>query len=361
MRIAMLYPNNPAFGVDTHDRLGIGGSENGFIRTVQHLVRLGHQVSVFNQQLGFVDYGPDLKWDYIGNFNPRVEYDVFYSLRHREPFDLRPNAKLKVLFLADTESHGLLEYVKDGRIDLIMAVSHWQKEKISREEQIHDSHWYVTSNGVQADLHFEDKIIYVPRVKGRCLFTATPDRGIDNLIAIWPKIKAVAPHASLHVYSSYIGWRMPPEENDAQLSDFYLQLDNMVGLDVVNKKHGSAEEIRRAQHEAEFYIYPTDFYETRCMSVLESMYCGAIPIVTGRAALLEMVINNITGYVVPAYGSSTDRYRQLFVATVTKALASDGVKKMIMSESATRYASQFVYDQMVEDWVAEWRRRLLNR
>lgn len=356
MKIAMLYPNQPAFGVDTHDREGIGGSESGFIRTVQHLVAMGHQVSVFNQQLEFVDYGPDLKWGYIGNFDPRVYYDIVYSLRHKEPFDLKPNAKLKVLFLADTESHGLINYIKDGRINLVMAVSHWQKEKISREEQIHDSHWHVSSNGIQGDTEFRGEVADKPKVRGRCLFLATPDRGLDNLIAVWPRIKAAVPHATLHVYSSYIGWRMPKAENDAQLADFYGQLEALPG--VVNKKHGTVEEIRVAQKEAELYIYPTDFYETRCMSVLESMYCGAIPVVTGRGALLEMVVNGVTGYTVPAYGASTDRYQKLFIAAVTKALTLDGITKMILSENAARYASQFLYARLVEDWVGEWRQWL---
>ena len=259
--------------------------------------------------------------------------------------------------MADTESYGLGDDIREGRINLVMFVSHWQREKIAKEEGLPDEYCMVTSNGVDARPYPD----FGQKVKGRCLFTATPERGLDNLLAIWPRIKERAPWASLHLYSSFIGWDETPEKNDEMLKDAYAKATEMRGLDVVNWKHAPFETIRRAQQEADVYLYPSDFYETRCMSVLEAMYNGVIPVVTGRAALLEAVVPNVTGYVVPAYGASTKRYQDMFVDKAVAALkrSKQGVNIVdYYRQNCMAYAARFTYDVLVEEWVAEWQSRL---
>jgi len=344
----------------SHDQMGLGGSESGFVRTVKHLVELGDVVHVFNlTSVPHVKYGPQLEWSHIDRFDPKEPYDVVYSLRHREPFKVEGhvNASVRVLFMADTESHGLGDDVKNGNINLVMFVSHWQKEKIAKEEGLPDEYCMVTSNGVDS----RPMPDFSQKFKGRCLFTATPERGLENLLTVWPRIKERVPWASLHLYSSYIAWGTELEENDKMLRDLYGRADELRGLDVVNWRHAPFETIRRAQQEADVYLYPSDFYETRCMSVLEAMYNGAIPVVTGRAALLEAVVPNVTGYVVPSYGASAKRYQDIFVDKAVAALrrSRDGISAFDhYRQNAMAYAARFTYDVLVEEWVAEWQSRL---
>lgn len=356
MKIAMCYMNNPAFGIDTHDRIGLGGSENGFIRTVQKLIELGHSVHVYNQTEGHTDYGERLKWSNLAMFRPKDPWDVVYSLRHWELFrdNDMPNTGLRVLFLADTESIGLGDQFRQNRLDLVMSVSNWQKEKIAREENIPDDYWCISSNGlVRQDVELD-----LQKVPGRCLFTATPDRGLGDLLALWPEIKNTAKHASLHLYSSFLGWRMSAEENESRLASLYKQAEDMSSLDVVNHRHGTFDQLQEARRQAEFYLYPTNFSETRCMSVLEALYQGVIPIVTAKAGLMEMVVNEVTGFTVPAYGTGSSRYRNAFVASTLEALLANKQKLDYIRANGVRYARQFTYDNLVPTWLNEWRSRL---
>jgi len=358
MKIAMLYPNQPSFGIDTHDRIGIGGSESGFIRTAQHLVGLGHVVHVFNRSEMTVEYSPLLRWGPYETFKPSERYDVVYSLRHREPFHQKLNAGLKVLFLADTESHGLGQDVADGKIDLVMAVSHWQREKIGREENIPHINWYVTSNGVDRG-DVTEASIYGQKVPGRCIFMGTPERGLGNLLTVWPEIKRQIPHASLHLYSSYLGWQMKATDNQEMMASYQDKLDELVkDYNVTYYGHTNAAGIRQAQLEAEVYLYPTNFYETCCMSVLEGMYCGVIPVATARAALMEKVVTRVTGFPVPAIGADSERYQELFIQQAVNALDMPNDQREDYQRNCHRYASRFTYDELVHGWVREWKRRL---
>ena len=351
MRIAMLYYNNPPFNLHTHEEVGLGGSESGFTATVKRLADLGHDVFVFNRYEPFVDYGK-IKWRNIAAFNPAEYYDVVYSLRHMEPFRQKLNTKLKVLFLADTECKGLGAEVAAGRIDLIMSVSHWQKEKIALEEEVADKYWYVASNGV------EDRPVSDNKAFAECLFTSTVERGLSSLLEVWSRIKAQVQEAKLELYCSFLGWGVSAEENNQMMGDWYRRIDSMHDLGVTNHKHVNAAGMLAAQQRADLYLYPSDYRETCCMSVLESMMSGTIPVVTGRAGLLEKVIPGVMGAVVPAYGVDTKRYQDIFVEKTVALLRLGPEDRNRIRQNCRAYASNFTYDKLVKQWSDEWQSRI---
>lgn len=351
MRIAALYYNNPPFDLRTHDEVGLGGSESGFIATVKGLAELGHDVFVFNRAELAIDYGR-IKWRNIATFNPTEHYDVVYSLRHMEPFRQKLNAKLKVLFLADTECKGLGVEIAAGHIDLVMSVSHWQKEKIAIEEGVPDKYWYVTSNGV------ENRSIAHDKAFAECLFSSTVERGLSSLLDVWPRIKTQVQEAKLELYCSFLGWGVTQEENDKMMGDWYRRIDSMRDLGVTNHRHTNAVGMIAAQQRADLYLYPSDYRETCCMSVLECMMSGTIPVVTGRAGLLEKVIPGVTGAVVPAYGAETKHYQDIFVEKTVALLRLGSDDRNQIRQNCRAYASNFVYDNLVKQWVSEWQNRI---
>lgn len=354
MKVCLVYLNKPPFNQDSLETTGLGGSESGFVNMFKQLVALGHRVEVFNQWPVGMDTGK-WSWDHVRNFDKDKHYDVVVSLRHSEVFDRdMPNVGLKVLFLADTESHGLGNLFRAGRVDLAMAVSHWQKEKIAAEEEIHDNNWVVTSNGIMPSPPNWN----ISKYRGRCLFTGTPERGLSTILDIWPRVLASVPWATLELFSSYIGWG-ETEVANSEINN--REYDIAEELGVINSVHGAAAQLRLAQSLAEFYIYPTNFRETRCMSVLEAQYQMAIPIVTGRAALLEAVQHGVTGFLVPSYGAENPRYRDLFVSTLVNQLKRDPTELDEMRLNCREYAKQFLYPDLVKSWASEWEWRLIDK
>ena len=243
MRITMLYDSPPSFLWNSHELVGLGGSENCFINVALTLAKLGHNVRVYNRNdLGRVVAEPaaNLRWMSYDNWNLDEQSDVVYSLRFRHPFELSINSTVRCLFLADTESVGLGKDVDEGRINCVMSVSNWQKEKIQKEEDVPDENWIVASNGISLDEFYSTR-----KATGRCLFTATPERGLANLLNIWPKIRERFPLATLHVYSSFKGWGVSDEDNELMCKDVYAQMRGMEEIGVTNFKHASVKQIRQ--------------------------------------------------------------------------------------------------------------------
>ena len=360
MKIGMIYINLPSFVWSTHDEYGLGGSESGFIRTVEYLRKLGHEVHVFTTADVRKQTAPDGSiWSNVEYFDPKEHYDVVYSLRHKEPFNTRPNAKLTVLFLADTESVGLGQYVRDGRIDLVTSVSMWQGKKIADEENIHGDNMLYSSNGVddRGRVGFDLDI----KESGRCIFMATPERGLGNLLDVWPQIKDKVPFATLHLFSSFMGWGHTEESNREMMHDILERISSMENLGVVNHVHAPPWAIVEELKRADLYIYPTAFKETRCMSILEGELYGVIPVATALAALLESVVPGLTGFTIPPYGVDNERYDKLFVDTVVSAINLEPEKKKILRLGCQRYAEQFTYERLVRQWAEEWELRIRDK
>lgn len=354
----MIYLNLPEFTWNTHNERGLGGSESGFVKTVEYLRKLGHEVHAFTQAKISNQIAPDGSiWNNVGAFDKKEPYDVVYSLRHREIFEERPNAKLTVLFLADTESIGLGQFVYDGRIDLVTSVSCWQGKKIADEETIHGDNMLYSSNGVEG----EGRIGFDLSVKepGRCMFTATPERGLENLLNVWPEIKRRVSYASLHLFSSFKGWGVSDEENTTMAGALYAKASVLEGI--TNHVHTAPWAIVEELKRADAYIYPSDFRETCCMSVLEGMFYGVIPVTTSLAALQEKVINGVTGFAIPPYGASTAKYLNMFTDRVVEVLTAHESRKKVMRENCMKYAEQFTYEKLVRQWADEWERRLGSR
>lgn len=354
MKIAMVYPLDPPFGPNAHEQIGLGGSENGFIRTAQYLEAAGQSVWVYNRWPIEVDAG-NLHWRPLEKFSRTEPFDVVYSLRSPEIFFEQLNAKLRVLFLADLDSTGLGAMIRAGQVDLVMAVSAWQKERIANKEHIHDDYWMVTSNGI---IPFEGAKPqdHVPT----CIYMATPERGLGNLLDIWPRIHAQVPNSRLLLYSSFMGWCYSREQNEKACQDIYAKIATLADMNVVNLRHGTSGQIREALIGADLYLYPTDFYETCCMSVLEAMSCGAVPVTTQLAALIGHVTNGLTGVGLPPHGASSARYQNAFVDAAVR-LLNNADERMRYSENARRYANNYAYERLVPAWIAEWEARLQER
>ncbi len=354
MKIDMYYPMGGAFGPQTHKTVGVGGTENFIINASRHLARLGHTVTVYNNRKSGALGEEGTLWRSTGLFYPFEERDVLWGFRAKEVFtDFGPldGTKLTALYLADTESHGLGQLVHDECLDLAMFVGKWQAEKIMEEEELAPKNVMITSNGVVMH-EFNEARARVERVPGKCVHMATPERGTEPLLDLWPVIQAQVPTAELHLYSSFLGWMMSPED-DARMSEaLYDRVRDMqgAGMKIINHKHGSADEIQNALASARLYLYPTRWFdETNCMCVLEASAAGTPSIVTGRAALLERVVSGTTGYVIED-GTFHDND---FAANTIRLLEDDRTWRW-MSKASIEKAWPYDYEVLAESWVERW-------
>lgn len=358
--IDLHYQSDPPFDPHTHEKRGIGGTENFVTYAAEYLARAGHKVRVYNRLTEPKEHlypkaYSSTYWMPMGHFKPEDPRDVLISFRFRDVFQTPPNARLKVLMLADTESVGLGEDIGAGRIDMAGFVSNWQREKIAREEAIPPEACYTTSNGINMELWDADRPRY-DRVPGKCIHIATPERGLTYLMDIWPEVQKRIPRASLHLFSSFRGWGVSEEDNEAMAAQAYQEIATLQaqGANVINHKHAGAAEIRRHMLESEAYLYPTrHFDETCCISAIEAAAAGVPIVATARAALNERVVQARTGYLV----QDVDGHNNLFTAMIIRTLLNPGFWHLL-SNNAVKYARGYHYETIIGEWIQEFNARL---
>lgn len=360
MKIILHYSNDPPFVLGDHEKKGLGGTENFACYVARHLALQGHEVKFYNR--ANVDTTiENVKWANIDKFNPNEECDVLVSFRMRDVFQTTLAAKHKVLILADTESHGLGKDVRAGRIDEVVFVSQFQCDKISMEEGIVGNPGIVvSSNGIDMS-EFELKSYQFK--PGKCIFLSTPERGLDNLLELWPFIEDNVKSESdiipeLHIFSSFMGWGVSAEDNENMSMSQYTKVQELIdaGHNIINHKHVAKDELRLHQLESHVMLYPSNFLETYCISMTECMAAGTIPVVSGKGALPERIVDGENGVIVGDSDSDAYSlgYRMIYVNAAVRILTLSEGERRRMSQLAIDSVQEYDYAKVVKELADRW-------
>lgn len=291
----------------------LGGSESACRVLAEALAARGHDVHIYATQLlpGMAGErrGPFLAQlkDRTGvNWRPFEDLpstlafwrpDVFVSLRMADVFALNIPAKIRLLWnqdlLVDPRVMGMLHAV-----DEVVFVSEYHKKQWCDIQKMLEPMSWVTMNPIdpsdlvvtETDEHIEAPVTTLPKVPGRFIHVSRPERGLDGLLALWPKVRERMPTATLRIcrYSSMYdaaGWGQVCASYDDKVK-------------YANAKYGGIEfigELNKPQLYAEIaqavaMVYPTtqaNFAETNCIACTEAQACGTPFIGSLRGALPE--------------------------------------------------------------------------
>jgi colanic acid/amylovoran biosynthesis glycosyltransferase len=120
-----------------------------------------------------------------------------------------------------------------------------------------------------------------------------------------------------------------------------LNLDNQVTL----KGKRSHSETLASMQKADIYLQPS-LNEGFCNAVLEAQAMGLLCVVSDAGALRENVINQITGWTVPARNSSRLAEKIMEVLRL-----SDKEKEKIRRQAADRVKNNFSIDRHINEWM----------
>jgi glycosyltransferase involved in cell wall biosynthesis len=179
-----------------------------------------------------------------------------------------------------------------------------------------------TRNGIDLSRFADrDKIDKIPR---KCIYTSSPDRGLAEILVMWPQIKQAYSDASLHIFYGFQNWDYIIRAGNKELaaSKAYLvdQLERMKPLDVIF--HGRVGQAELARHwmESEIWAYPATFIETSCISAMEAAAAGAVPITSQLGALPETIGDR--GILLPMGCPKNRTYQEMFLGTVGQMLST---------------------------------------
>jgi glycosyltransferase involved in cell wall biosynthesis len=165
-------------------------------------------------------------------------------------------------------------------------VSQWQQEKFTDEYWVPVERSRVMRNAVSPGfLELAPGAPWYERgLPPVLVYTSQPYRGLDVLLDAFPAIRAAIPEVRLKVFSSFASTYATPLAEDPHAA-LYRRCDDMDGAEYVGAiaQPALAGELSSAAALA----YPSTFYETSCIAVLEAMAAGLTVCTTRLGALPE--------------------------------------------------------------------------
>ena len=323
---------------------GIGGSETAVIEVARRFARAGWLVDVYNG----CDY---LEGEYegVGYWDPQRLHsgeavDVLVGWRQPHVHALDITARQKVLWMHDLNA-GPKAGEDLARWDQVLAVSAWHVRMLERYYGLEQAGF--VPNGVNLE-----RFPTLRKVPFRCVYASSPDRGLAKLLEMWPTVVAAEPAATLHI--AY-GWETAEKmvQHGHPYGEQILKLREFVEAKVASLKGVTwrgrlgQDDLATLYSEAYLWVYPTDFLEVSCISAMEAMAGGAVPVSTHCGALSETLAES--GLLVPAPTFSRG-YGETWARTAIGLLTSPAQRKLYEARGRAR-AAEFTWNAAFERWL----------
>ena len=352
---------------------GIGGSEYSMLKLAYKLQNKGYDVTVAGDvQVGWL-WG--VKWvneDALKNnrgprglneaHDVRVKdhYDIVVGnnyisfIKHLEAVDISFN---KAYFWMHNENyykwykgselHEYKSYFKHPKLKAIIGVSKFHanilKENASKlfDYTPQEANTYIRSidNAIDLDDYTEWKNVPIEidtdnKVKGRIIWSSSPDRGLEMILRNWKDWKAKRPDLSLVVCS-------PPYSVD------WLDKATLDGLkDVEWKANLCPLDLKREIAKAEYWIYCSDYVETYCISALEMMMGKVKIMTTGTGNIMSLIGSGDRGEICTM---DPDTVINDLLNDINKPIYNTRQTNKV--NKALRWAKNENWDNRVNEWI----------
>jgi glycosyltransferase involved in cell wall biosynthesis len=259
---------------------GLGGSEEAIVYNAREWAKKGYQVTVYTNVGASEGVYEGVEYLNYQRFNHKDKFDILISWRN--PQFIRKNlldARLILLDLHDIPEVGEFDEDLLSRVDYIMVKSDYHRSLLP---QVPDDKFKIISNGIDTSLL---KKVTTTKNPHHVLYSSSPDRGLDNVLKIWPQVMEAVPDAELHVCYGFdlydkvhkhaphkMKWR---DEVVAQLKQPGVVYHGKVGK----------KELYDIAHACGVWAYPTYFAEIDCITARYCQALGTFPLVYNYAAL----------------------------------------------------------------------------
>src|SRR3990167_1358147 len=322
----------------------VGGSEEAVIHVAEALTKKGWKVTVYadppEDQIGEID---GVTWKPYFEFNPQDEFNILVYWRSINYTDMMAKAKKTYLWSHDVLNP--IEFTQErlDRLTKIIVLSQTHRECLP---DVPDDKFVISSNGF-VEYHSEIKPENNPQW---CIYTSSYDRGLQNLLEVWPDVIKEVPDAELHCF---YGWQLfyTFYKGNPERMAWMNKMNELMKLPgVTHHDRISQPELEKWYKKCGIFAYPSHFREINCISAFKAQAFGAIPIVTNFAALQTTVQ---LGWKVQG-----EIYENVALAPETKELYKDALIKSLKDEKwqasfrepGMEYAKQFSWDHVVEIW-----------
>lgn len=287
---------------------GVGGSETYIIEMARHIKKQGRfTVIVFCnciQQSIFegVEYIPI---SYYPPFAASINIHTCIVSRFSEYIPVAIHGKVKNLYLVlhDLTPSGVVLPIHE-KFKKVFCLSEWHVEYFlnifPQFKDITVPFYYgidvhkFDNESLVNDVEPPKSNIYmqiietVEKIPNKFIYSSFPNRGLLQLLQMWPKIYENYPDASLHIYADVNGKWVNSVEGHLMVK--IRELLSLLTNHNINY-HGwvNKSELADAWKTSEYWFYPCTFMETFCLTAVEAALSKTLAITNGLAALQNTV------------------------------------------------------------------------
>jgi hypothetical protein len=207
-------------------------------------------------------------------------------------------------------------------------------------------------NGIDLD-RFDPTI---KKIKGRCVYASSPDRGLLALLRLWPKIIGNEKRPELVIAYGFDNIDKWIASGRHDLAEFKAEVMALIEKtpQVVFRGRLPQDELAKLYCESYAWLYPSDFLETSAISAMEAMAGGCVPVCSSTGALKETVGDG--GLVVWGPGRTrsnpySSAWREFYVACA-RGVIFEVQTRMILRAKALERAKSLTWDQA---YTAHWK------
>lgn len=320
---------------------GIGGSEEAVIYVSKELVKLGYEVTVFNNCGDFRGDYQGVKYRNWYEFNPNDNYNILIAWRG-SIFNKDIKAKQRIVWLHDVPQDGQFTDENVEFIDKIMVLSEYHKSLLPPcvcEDKI-----FVSSNGINMD----DFYVVDDHNPKRIIYTSSYDRGIEHLLRMWPDIRQEVPDAELHLF---YGWNTYDKmiEQGFRPRGFRDEMTSLMNQDGVFE-HGRVghKQLVKEFAKSGIWAYPSHFEEISCISAMKAQACGCVPVYVNYAALQETVKDGVAIDGKAGDGNTNEEFKRELINLLKKPELQEVIRARVLS-----HKDQFGWDKVALQWKNE--------
>lgn len=274
------------------EKRGLGGSETAGVRLAEELSELGYVVTVYGEMReGAVWH--DVIFRHHEAFDPLDERGALIVSRIPEIADRPISARVKMLWLHDIDCADRLTPHRAECFDHVLTLSAFHEAHVAGRYPFAAGRVRRIRNGIHLPyfkpLPWEER---APRV----LFTSSPDRGLDVLLALWPRVLEAVPDAELwHCYPAVYDRVAEQDPQVAAHRDLICKL--AAGQPSVQRLGSLGQkELADLMCSSRVWAHPSwmgahgaPFHETSCIGAMEAQAAGCHIVASGWGALPETV------------------------------------------------------------------------
>lgn len=353
MKISILCHSCLSFTGTSLTRAPLGGTETSVILFAKSLRSFGHKVSVYTNITARLDgdYYPVAELN-----NPSCEAyssDVVISVRDYKALQHFQNAKARMFWTGDSYDQPFNVGMGDKRaakhIDLFLAVSEWHRQTLCDASGFPLEKSWVIRNGIDLS-RFQNR--NVQRNRKRLIYSSMPYRGFALTPDIYSELVKVFPDIEFHAFTGFgVVQNLKNEQQVNELESTLEKLNKLPGFHY--RGNVTQDQLAIEFLKSGILFYPNTFEETSCITAIEAMAAGCVPVTSFLGALPETISGN--GYVV-AKTPGTYEYKSEFFQVCCRLLKDQSFFDT-MSENAKKHAVTYDWNNMTQNFLAEVKNR----